>query len=125
MTATAARIRNNSRSRPNSVTIPPTVLKNETRLPKRQHDRGAVDNGPHAPLALAQLPLHLEALLQLVSKHGLLAIELSRRGRGGSRTRPARTHWPGEQPANHGIDRGAAGFHPGMTRGGGDRVTGG
>ena len=35
MTATAARIRSNSRSSPNSVTMPPTVLKNETRLPKR------------------------------------------------------------------------------------------
>jgi len=35
MTATAARISTNSRSTPSSVTMPPAVPKNETRLPTR------------------------------------------------------------------------------------------
>ena len=56
---------------------------------RKQHDRGAVDDRQDPRFALAELALHLEALFQLVSKHGLLAIQLSGRHRGGPPARAA------------------------------------
>src|SRR5260370_26027696 len=80
---------------------------------RKQHDGGAIDDRPQSGLALAELAWDLEPLLQLVSKHGLLTIVLRFRGRSGTGARAAPIRRPCEQPAEHGVDPGASGLHPG------------
>ena len=84
---------------------------------RKQHDRGTVDDRPHAGVALAELALHLETLLELVSKHGLLAVELGARRSGCPQARAAAARHPGEQAANHGWTAERPASIPGITRG--------
>src|SRR2546430_16701113 len=63
---------------------------------RKQHDRGTVDDRPHAGVALAELALHLEALLELISKHGLLAVELRGPRSGQAQPPQAAPRPPGE-----------------------------